>query len=90
MENVRSRHSAIKQNSAKDHNQELKQHKSKSKDTEPELKYSETLLTSLFPPLLILIAFGGKPTFITLGFGSTITYILDLLGTVQVIDLIVN
>lgn len=84
MENVRLRHSAIKQNPAKDHNQELKQIK-KSKDTEPELKYSETLLMSLFPPLLILIAFGGKPTFITLGFGSTITYILDLLGTIQVI-----
>lgn len=77
------RHSAVKQSSAKDHNQELKQLK-KSKEAEPELKYSETLLTSLFPPLLILIAFGGKPTFIALGFGSTVTYILDLLGTVQV------
>ena len=84
MENVRSRHSAMKQSSAKEHDQELKQLK-KSKESEPELKYSETLLTSLFPPLLILIAFGGKPTLIILGFGTTIAYILDLLGTVQVI-----
>ena len=42
----------------------------------PQLKYTDTLLWSLLPPLIILVAFGGKPTYLTLGIGGTIAFIL--------------
>jgi hypothetical protein len=50
---------------------------------EPEFNNGMLLLASVFPPLGILIAFGGKPTIISLCFGSIVAYIFDLLGSME-------
>ena len=54
---------------------------------ETELRHREVLLVSLAFPLGIMMAFGGKPALIVLCFGGIISYIFDLLGTVEVATL---
>jgi hypothetical protein len=51
---------------------------------ETELRHREVLLMSLAFPIGIMMAFGGKPALIVLCFGGIISYIFDLLGTVEV------
>ena len=51
---------------------------------EPQFKYGNLLLTSLLPPLLVLGAFGGRPTKVAACFGAIIAYIFDVLGTMEV------
>ena len=51
---------------------------------ETELRHREVLLLSLAFPIGIMMAFGGKPALIVLCFGGIISYIFDLLGTVEV------
>ena len=51
---------------------------------ETGLRHKEVLLVSLAFPLGIMMAFGGKPALIVLCFGGIISYIFDLLGTVEV------
>lgn len=61
--------------------------KSKSaadKPTGPEFRYLSHILWGLLPPLLIMLAYGGRPTLIALCFGCIFTYIFDLLGTMEV------
>lgn len=48
-----------------------------------EFRYSHELFIALLIPIGILLAFGGNFSFITIGFGFLITYIFDLLGTVE-------
>lgn len=50
---------------------------------EPAFLYSDLLLSALAVPLLILLAFGGKPTLLVLAFGAIVSYIFDLLGSVE-------
>ena len=51
---------------------------------EPEFKYRELLLLSLAVPFGIMLAFGGKPSLLMLCFGAIISYIFDLLGSIEV------
>ena len=51
---------------------------------EPEFKYRELLLVSLSFPFGIMLAFGGKPALLVLCFGAIVSYIFDLLGTIEV------
>ena len=51
---------------------------------EPEFKYRELLLLSLTVPFGIMLAFGGKPSLLMLCFGAIISYIFDLLGSIEV------
>lgn len=51
---------------------------------EPEFKYRELLLLSLAVPFGIMLAFGGKPSLLMLCFGALISYIFDLLGSIEV------
>lgn len=53
---------------------------------EPEFKYRELLLFSLAIPFGIMLAFGGKPSLLMLCFGAIISYIFDLLGSIEVRD----
>ena len=53
-----------------------------------ELRHREVLLLSLASPIGIMMAFGGKPAVIVLCFGGIISYIFDLLGTVEVTNLL--
>ena len=49
-----------------------------------EFLYGDLLLASLFPPLLVLLAFGGRPMLLTVCFGAIFTYIFDILGAMEV------
>lgn len=51
---------------------------------EAEFKYRELLLVSLSFPFGIMLAFGGKPALLVLCFGAIVSYIFDLLGTIEV------
>jgi hypothetical protein len=51
---------------------------------EPEFMHSGVLLTSLAPPLGIMFAFGDRTALLVLCFGAIITYIFDILGSVEV------
>lgn len=56
---------------------------SSSSSSKIEFRYCNDLLLSLFLPVGILLAFGGKFSIVTVGFGFLITYIFDLLGTME-------
>lgn len=51
---------------------------------EAEFKHRELLLVSLSFPFGIMLAFGGKPALLVLCFGAIVSYIFDLLGTIEV------
>ena len=51
---------------------------------QPRFLYGNILLTSYIPPFAIMIAFGGKPTLIVLCFSALVSYIFDILGSVEV------
>jgi len=50
---------------------------------EPVFLYKGLLLYSLICPFAIMLAFGGRPALLVFCFGSLITYIFDLLGTIE-------
>ena len=50
----------------------------------PEFLHSGVLMTALTAPLGIMLAFGDRTTLLVLCFGSIITYIFDILGSVEV------
>lgn len=52
---------------------------------EPQFLYGTLLFSSLVPPLLIVLAFCGKPGLIALCFGSMFAYIFDVIGAMEVI-----
>ena len=52
--------------------------------SEPEFRHSGVLMLGLAPPLLIMMAFGGRPTLLMVCFGVMVTYIFDLLGAMEV------
>ena len=45
---------------------------------------SSVLLSCLALPILVLLAFGGQPSFIVICFGLLVSYIFDLLGAIEV------
>jgi hypothetical protein len=49
-----------------------------------EYKYTNLLLLSLLPSLVIMAGFGGRPTLIAGCFGGIVAYIFDLIGTIEV------
>jgi len=51
---------------------------------EPEFKYGILLGSVLLIPIVIIFAFGGRPSLIALCFGALIAYIFDLIGAVEV------
>jgi uncharacterized membrane protein len=52
---------------------------------ESQFAYGGMLLTSLLPPLAVMMAFGGRPALLVLCFGGITAYIFDLLGTIEVL-----
>ena len=56
---------------------------SSSSSPKVEFRYCNELLVALLLPVSILLAFGGKFSIVTVGFGFLITYIFDLLGTME-------
>ena len=51
----------------------------------PEFRYLSHILWGLLPPLIVMLAYGGRPALIALCFGCIFAYIFDLLGTMEVI-----
>jgi hypothetical protein len=51
---------------------------------EPEFRHAFSIGLALLPPVAIILAFGGRPSLIALCFGFLTTYILDLIGTLEV------
>ncbi len=52
--------------------------------SEPEFSHGLLILKGLIPTILIIFAFGGRPSILILCLGTLISYIFDLLGTVEV------
>lgn len=50
---------------------------------EPGFFYGTLIFYGLLPPTLVLLAFGGRPAIIVLCFGAIISYIFDLLGSLE-------
>jgi hypothetical protein len=50
----------------------------------PEFSHGVLLFSSLSVPLLVMMAFGGRPALLVLCFGGLVAYIFDLLGTIEV------
>lgn len=50
---------------------------------EPVFRHGELLITSLTPTILVMLAFGGKPSLVAICFGSLFSYIFDILGAME-------
>lgn len=50
---------------------------------EPVFRHGELLIMSLAPAVLVLLAFGGKPSLVAICFGSLFSYIFDILGAME-------
>lgn len=50
---------------------------------EPVFRHGELLIMSLTPAVLVLLAFGGKPSLVAICFGSLFSYIFDILGAME-------
>ena len=55
----------------------------KSSDNHLAFQNPSMLLAALSIPLVVVLVFGGKPTTLTLAFGSLIAYIFDILGSIE-------
>jgi hypothetical protein len=51
---------------------------------EPVFRHGELLIMSLAPAVLVMLAFGGKPSLVAICFGSLFSYIFDILGAMEV------
>lgn len=54
-----------------------------STSREPVFRYSSLITYALSIPLMILLAFGGKYTLLILAFGSLLSFIFDILGSIE-------
>mmetsp|Transcript_28966 Transcript_28966/g.29311 ORF Transcript_28966/g.29311 Transcript_28966/m.29311 type:complete len:1124 (+) Transcript_28966:147-3518(+) len=54
-----------------------------STNSEPQFQYGSLLMQGLSLPIIVCFAFGGRPALIALCFGTLISYIFDLLGTLE-------
>jgi hypothetical protein len=54
------------------------------KGYDPQFVHNELLGAALMPPLLVMLAFGGRPSLLVLCFGGLGAYIFDVLGSVEV------
>jgi hypothetical protein len=63
--------------------QQDRERKKLRKEKDPIFLYSSLLFTSMTFPFGIMLAFGGRPALLVLCFGAMITYIFDLLGTIE-------
>ena len=52
-------------------------------DYKPEFLHSSVLLTACAPAVCIILAFGGRPALLALCFGSLVSYIFDIMGSVE-------
>ena len=52
-------------------------------DYKAEFLHSSVLLTACAPALCIILAFGGRPALLALCFGSLVSYIFDIMGSVE-------
>jgi hypothetical protein len=50
---------------------------------EPVFRHGELLITSLIPAILVMLAFGGRPSLVAICFGSLFSYIFDVLGAME-------
>lgn len=55
-----------------------------SNNSNPKFLYGDLIGAALIPPLLVILAFGGRPSVMVLCFGSLGAYIFDLLGSAEV------
>eukprot|EP00602_Paraphysomonas_sp_CaronLab_P013567 CAMPEP_0185038336 /NCGR_PEP_ID=MMETSP1103-20130426/33864_1 /TAXON_ID=36769 /ORGANISM="Paraphysomonas bandaiensis, Strain Caron Lab Isolate" /LENGTH=546 /DNA_ID=CAMNT_0027576719 /DNA_START=67 /DNA_END=1704 /DNA_ORIENTATION=- len=51
--------------------------------TTNQIENSEVVLMAIAPAVLVLLAFGGKPTLIALCFGTMFAYVFDILGAME-------
>ena len=54
-----------------------------NKYKEPIFRYADLLVLSLSPSVLVLLAFGGRPSLVAICFGSLFSYIFDILGAME-------
>jgi hypothetical protein len=52
--------------------------------TRGQFLYGDLFLAALLPPVLVMLAFGGRPMLIAICFGSMFTYIFDIFGAMEV------
>ena len=61
-----------------------KEHPRSANKSEMSFSHGPILSLAMLPALLIMLAFGGRPSLLVLCFGAVVTYIFDLLGAMEV------